>query len=832
MPSLLAREGSLARLPERSTRAQAGTAKPVKWLPGATRVSPRTPEFRSLNAHMGFIANSYVVLFQGTSGTLLLQPTSTSQSRAWQCVHCTATSNHQAARLHVALGRVWRGRRCLFGQGELKEAWQLAGGHAAVAERTLIDGNFRKTSCLRRSLRQGPWACRRALNPRFPVRVVAEVLTPGGGGYSTQRPVFSARSGSSFTPLPLLYERYGPSRACGLFPQALEEVQACLRPGLLPPVSVLHSCMLHALQGDAQPYFLATLSSVLTEVLRNNPTWDRTERVAYFLQVLQCPRCGTSAWALFQTSVRICLANADTCHPLPSPAPPELLRFHGDLQAFFLRLFQLELRAAVSRGRTGGSRASVLRAALWSVWERSTLTSKALLQLTELLVEASIWALHSNQEWRLRVLATLQEILAVAVEFWSQENSQLNGRLVEKGFQDLAEHMAILCQDLPLDCLRELVPALSSSRLRMFTADAVYRNISCRKGLLLRPEPLSLLKIVSSYLKALGHLCGFKPKHSPQTRPERSSITGSGSQVSGSEERQHVGVSSFGKENLPRGFHRVNPAGETLLHRACRRNQVDTVLKIISVPGTDVNVKDHAGWTPLHEACNHGSTECVRVLLQLCPDLELHSQVEGVSPLHDALLNQHTHIAKMLLRHAGSALLRVRDHVNRTPLDLVTSTELFEELQACAGEGDGRGAVEVQDLNLVEACSCLLSSLLLTYLQEHHILSYDGPDPPLDLGPSEARALLRLSPGAVASLWGDFRAVSLAEDLRTLMNLELYVRQASPALQLCQGPHTSLFLLLLRDLRDEWTALLSMNRARNQAAFLTVRVDDDDEDRC
>lgn len=31
--------------------------------------------------------------------------------------------------------------------------------------------------------------------------------------------------------------------------------------------------------------------------------------------------------------------------------------------------------------------------------------------------------------------------------------------------------------------------------------------------------------------------------------------------------------------------------GETLLHRACKRNQVETVFKILALPGTDVNVK-------------------------------------------------------------------------------------------------------------------------------------------------------------------------------------------------------------------------------------------------
>ncbi|KAI4891818.1 hypothetical protein NFI96_002199 [Prochilodus magdalenae] len=433
---------------------------------------------------------------------------------------------------------------------------------------------------------------------------------------------------------------------CGLFPQALEEVQGSLHPGVLPPASILHACMQHALHGEAQAHFLSMFSTVLNDILCNNPTWSSPGSVKYFLQILQCPQCKNGAWPLLQTSVRTA-----TCHSLPSPAPPELLRFHGNLQAFFLRLFQLELHAASTRGK--GSQKSVLYSMFWNVWEKSTLSSRALQQLVELLVEAVLWGLHSTQEWNGRLLATLQEILAVVVEYWAQEHSQLNSRLVDKGFQDLAEYIAILCQDLHPDTLKELIPALASPRLRMLTADAIYKNICSRNGLFIPPQPLTLHKIVSSYLKALGQLCGRTPMYADDRGAERSISAGSDSQVSNLGEKERVGGSGSGKENVPRGLHRVNPAGETLLHRACKRNQVETVLHILSLPGTDVNVKDHAGWTPLHEACNHGASECVAALLQHCPGLQLDSQVKGVSPLHDALLNQHTDIAKMLLRHAG-----------------------------------------------------------------------------------------------------------------------------------------------------------------------------------
>ncbi|KAM9446682.1 SMC5-SMC6 complex localization factor protein 1 [Clarias gariepinus] len=599
---------------------------------------------------------------------------------------------------------------------------------------------------------------------------------------------------------------------CGLYPQALEELQGCLHAGVLPPASLLQDCMHHALHGEAEPYFLSMFCIVLNDILRNNPTWNFPASAKYFLQILQCPECKTGLWPFLQTSLRFCLESTKTCHRLPNPASTELLHFHGNFQAFILRLFRLELHAIASIRRTPGSRASVLYSVFWGVWEKMTLKSKPLKQLAELLVETTLWAVPSSQQWRLQVLSTLQEILSVVVEYWAQEHSQLNSRMVEKGFQDLAECMAILCQDLQPDTLRVLVPALPSHRLRMLTADAIYRNICTRNGLVVGSEPLSLHKIVVSYLKALGQLCGCEPRHSSKHQFEKTIALTSDSQSSG--ERQRVGGSGLAKDNMPKGFHRVNVAGETLLHRACKRNQVEKVLQILSLPGVDVNVKDHAGWTPLHEACNHGSGECVKALLEHCPGLQLNSQVGGESPLHDALRNQHTHIAKMLLRHAGSMLLQLRDRSGHTPLDLVSCARLRDELLRCAEEGDATLAVqssEVRDIAFLESCSCLLGCLLLTYLTEQHVPSYEYTEPALDLSPSVAQMLLRLTAETLSSQWQDSRAQALAHDLRTLMSMEQCVLQLSPTLKHFHGAHTSLLIQLLTDLQAAGAAMLSGN---------------------
>lgn len=160
----------------------------------------------------------------------------------------------------------------------------------------------------------------------------------------------------------------------------------------------------------------------------------------------------------------------------------------------------------------------------------------------------------------------------------------------------------------------------------------------------------------------------------------------------------------------------------------------------------------------------------------------------------------------------GSVLLQLRNHSGYTPLDLVSSVELREELMRCAKEGDMALAdqiSEVRDMAFVETCSCLLSCLLLTYLTEKYIPSYETVEPVLELSPSTAQTLLSLNTETLRSHLRDFTARALARDLRTLMSMEQYMLQLSPALTHCNGTHTTLLIQLLKDLQAEGTALLN-----------------------
>ncbi|XP_041760476.2 SMC5-SMC6 complex localization factor protein 1 isoform X1 [Coregonus clupeaformis] len=621
---------------------------------------------------------------------------------------------------------------------------------------------------------------------------------------------------------------------CGLFTQALEELQLYLLPGQLPPAPFLQPLMHHALHGDAKPFFLSEFRTVLYSILRNNPPWGSPASGTFFMKVLQCPQCQKGVWPLLETSLRFCMGSKP-CHSLPSPASPELLRFHGDLQAFMLELFKCDMHSA-NKGEVGDLRSSVLYRVFWSLWERSTLGSRAVQQLAQLLVQASQWerSVSEGQErdWerdrRQTLVLTLQDTLGVVVDFWWQEHSHLNRSLVDKCLEDLAQHIAILCQDLPPDVLQTFVPGMVPTRLRMVTADAIFRNVCCRNGITIGAEPLSLRKIVSSYLPALRRLCAVRTGGSrdlradsggPQPGTEPTSCSWSTQGTATGMASSLVNGAGLGKENIPRGLNRVNTAGETLLHRACKKNQVETLLQILALPGTDVNVKDHAGWTPLHEACNHGSIACVEALLRHQPAPHLYSQVGGVSPLHDALLGGHTDIAMMLLQHAGSDLLQQRDCRGRTALDLVSTATLREELQRSALAGDvaleALGS-EVRDLPFLETCSCLLTCLLLTYQLERAVpfpppffSSSQAQDRPLSLWVKLARALESHSARRLTAGWGDPRLVRLAEDMETALGVEECLTQLCPAIRECQGPHTRLLITLLEEMKAHRAALLS-----------------------
>ncbi|CAG00398.1 unnamed protein product [Tetraodon nigroviridis] len=126
-----------------------------------------------------------------------------------------------------------------------------------------------------------------------------------------------------------------------------------------------------------------------------------------------------------------------------------LLQFYRDLLAFFLKLFQGEFQSVNnwSVAPHPPSSRTLLCETFWTVWERSTLMSQAVKQLTRFLVQAAAEDYsQSSDKQKLHLADILLDLLSVLVEFWCQQHYKLNHSLMEKGLKHLAEQFAIISQ--------------------------------------------------------------------------------------------------------------------------------------------------------------------------------------------------------------------------------------------------------------------------------------------------------------------------------------------------------------------------------------------------
>ncbi|XP_061529478.1 SMC5-SMC6 complex localization factor protein 1 isoform X3 [Phycodurus eques] len=599
---------------------------------------------------------------------------------------------------------------------------------------------------------------------------------------------------------------------CGLFIEALDTIRSAVFPGILPPAPYLVALIEYAQQGSATTLFLRTFQQIMHRLLVANPPWLAPANVKkYYSQVLQCPHCKMGQWPFLETAISYCLSSEATCHQLPGPALPTLLNFYNDVLAFFLKLFQGELYSITGGDfmqlpETGvyqvSKSGSLLYRTFWTVWERSTLLSCAVKKLVQLMMQAASGDnAERDEEPKWHLLAILLDLLSVLVEFWFRHHCKLNHKLVEKGLKDLSDHFAISSQYLSSVVLAEMVARISSTRLKLALVDAIFRNICCTIGITLAGEPLSLKKVMLSYLPALGRLAQSQSWTHHTTKSCTSLDTNCGTLSSVENESR--------KECIPRGLNKVNAAGETLLHRACKRNQVETVIQILARPGIDINVKDHVGWTPLHEACNYGSTACVEALLRHWPTPLINYVVDGVSPLHDALLNGHVDIAKMLLEAAGSELLQQADEKGRTTLDLTSDTSERAELIHSAQVGDSKlNSAKVLNHALLEAGSCMLVHLLVCYQQEKGL---PGSTLASDVGHTLVRGLEAHPLQRVTLGWTDQRAVSLADDTHTLLELARgkHSGQVCEAVKAYEGENTVILMVILGSMQSKGQTLLA-----------------------
>ncbi|XP_033736974.1 SMC5-SMC6 complex localization factor protein 1-like isoform X2 [Pecten maximus] len=274
-------------------------------------------------------------------------------------------------------------------------------------------------------------------------------------------------------------------------------------------------------------------------------------------------------------------------------------------------------------------------------------------------------------------------------------------------------------------------------------------------------ERITLHTIVNKYLFLLPKLQPLEGNGSQRPNTPVSTLKKT-TEVSKNETKDtHSKENKFIK-NASRANKR-NMKGETSLHRACIKNDVINLRKLLKIPGIDINSKDNAGWTPLHEACNHGHIQCVKELLKFVPsktvdtffssgenvcrkaDLLL-SNNDGVTPLHDAVMNERLDVCRLLLQHGGSALLHCKMVNSATPQDLAVTTNMrnlllsFEkEEQISSSQGSEctqpsdylydqvlRQEGAAPQCSNIEDCTkyiCLVTSTIRSYLEAANILT-------------------------------------------------------------------------------------------------------------
>lgn len=164
---------------------------------------------------------------------------------------------------------------------------------------------------------------------------------------------------------------------------------------------------------------------------------------------------------------------------------------------------------------------------------------------------------------------------------------------------------------------------------------------------------------------------------------------------------------------------------------------------------------------------------------------------------------------------SGSVLLHQTDGDGRTPLDLVCTVGQREDLLRSAQVGDSalrNEVTEISNLPLLEASSFILAHLISSYQQERALHGHMQPSKDVQrLDYRLVRALETHSFQKVTLGWMDQRAVRLAEDAETLLELGRgkYVGQVSQAVKECKGEKTVFLMKILGNLKSQGEALMS-----------------------
>uniref|UniRef100_A0A5F8GTI3 SMC5-SMC6 complex localization factor 1 n=1 Tax=Monodelphis domestica TaxID=13616 RepID=A0A5F8GTI3_MONDO len=621
------------------------------------------------------------------------------------------------------------------------------------------------------------------------------------------------------------------------FTEALEEL-VLLQPHYIPPVCLLHVFLRSMLQGNTMA-LIDRYFRVLSVLLHLHPPWKSPTMLSYYLEFFQCPNCMKGIWSFVEVLIRSCLFSESFCHPIPEGIV-ETKMLSVALLTFFLKLVKREVQHLNHRLYEGADSQSLkvkeqtfLLKTFWSGNETSVFFTKPINMLLDWTIYSHKEKFKSNDTFKNEMACLLTGILGAVVEYWIFLGLMKDRNVMQHMSDHLGNYVAVSCDDFSSQELESFINSFSSSWLQMFIAESVFKKSCLQSCISISPEPLSLQKMVCAYLPALGKI-NLLELRKGQKRKKMGHWDGPSSQRAlkmlsdGDQNQTNVlpdlkhplslkrsqkkseGELSRSKENflLPKmNFHKTNLKGETALHRACINNQVEKLILLLSLPGTDINVKDYAGWTPLHEACNHGNTVCVQEILQRCPEVDLLTQVDGVTPLHDALSNGHVEIGKLLLQHGGSVLLQQRTSKGKLPLDYVLAPQVKEDLltvlQIKSSTEDLHAQAEEHFYHQqIEFGSFLLSRMLLNFCSIFDLFSNFSVfkelahlDGRLFTSPRTRKDATRLHNDWIVDLY--------SQNLMTLEKLPSLLKEIPKNLEVFPGVQTQALLMTLKTMIDQ-----------------------------
>ncbi|XP_008057714.1 SMC5-SMC6 complex localization factor protein 1, partial [Carlito syrichta] len=623
------------------------------------------------------------------------------------------------------------------------------------------------------------------------------------------------------------------------FKEAIEELSS-LQAHYIPPVCLLHALLENVLQDNIDT-FSGRYFHILSALLHLHPPWKSPAMSRYYLELFQCPTCMKGAWSLVEVLIRSCLFNENFCHQISENNIGSKL-LHLTLLKFFFNLIESEVQYlsqklydwSDSQSLKMTGKAVVLEI-FWSGSETSGLLTKPVNTLLAWTIYSHKEKCKSNDVFKHELAYLLTGILGAAIDYWIFLGLKMGRNVMRHMSDDLGSYISLSCDDFSSQEIEIFICSFSSSWLQMFIAEAVFKKLCLQSSSNISSEPLSLQKMVCSYLPALGKTGVFgtgkiqitkKIGQRPCFESQRALLMLNGAkqkQVEGLPElpdlnlakcssslkklkKKSEGELSCSKENCPSlvtkmNFHKTNLKGETVLHRACINNQVEKLILLLSLPGIDINVKDNAGWTPLHEACNYGNTVCVQEILQRCPEVDLLTEVDGVTPLHDALSNGHVEIGKLLLQHGGPVLLQQRNSNGELPLDYVVSPQIKEELFAITKIEDTVENFHAQaekhfHHQQLEFGSFLLSRMLLNFcsifdLSSEFLLAFKG------LTQLNELLMACKSYRETTSAHTDWLLDLYARNIKTLQKLPNILKELPENVKVCPGIHTEALLVTL-----------------------------------